>query len=719
MDPMIEAPDEMQAQMEPPKSDIVRTEPDPDPARDALIKDWLDKIAGAKTYWEKKAFKPMRFWAKFARGEQWPDQMTDDDRYQANLTLRNINQKVSAIYAKNPKVVAERRPQMYHLAWDGSQEQLKQAQLALMAMVQPEVVQQAVQGGVTPPPTMDPEEATQIMKDYQDGLAKKALYTKMGKALEIVAQYSLNEPIPKFKTQAKQLVRRVATTGVGYCKLGYQRIKGPTGPDVPGRIRDIRDRLQHYQRIKDDLTDGEIEQDSKEAEELRAGLAALEVQENVVLREGLVFTWPRAWSIIPDMATSQLKGFIGAEWIAEEFLFPVEKVQEFYGIDVKSSYTPFTPDGTQKRLQVIGERKAGLAAVYEVYDLVGQVTFTVCTGYNGYLVEPKQPDVDLEQYHPYYPLTFNDCEDEDNPYPPSDVEMMVPIQREYNRSREAWRVHRIANRPAWFAPRGVFGDDTKSRLASHVENEVIEHDLGREVDMEKMIQSKPVQELNSALYDVEPLYNDLQRVGGRQAANLGGTSGATATEVGVAEASRSEGDQSNVDDLDEFLSDLMRGAGKALLLYMGEEMVRKIAGAGAVWPKLSRQQVAEEMYLDVRAGSSGRPNKQGRMMAIEKGMPLLMQIPDIDPLTIASMIIETIDDTLNVEDFRKEGTPSITQLNNAKQAMESGSSGIQGPQGQANSPTPQGSPGQTQNLNPAAGEAQAPDSQGQSPLTVQ
>ena len=695
-------------------SDVKRETGEIPEARRNLVKQWCDDVEAAKRHWEDD-FKRMRDDAKFERGLQWEKQQKNDERYIANITKSHIRSKVASLYAKNPRVQARRRAKLYYSAWDGSPEMLQQAQLTMAAQQNPAGAMAAIQAGAAQPPTMDPETAMAVMRDHEEGRAQKAVYDKMGRTLEIVAQYSLDEPIPKFKTRAKQLVRRTSICGVGYAKLGYQRILNRT-PDLTGRIADATDRLEHLKRIRDDLADDKLDVAEAEAAELQANLAALQEQAEIIVREGLVFDFPKSWSIIIDPACTEIKGFLNAGWVAQEFLFTPKRAQEIWGVDVSQQYTPHSPEG---RRVAATSKAQKLAAFYEVYDLTGQVCFTICLGYPDFIKEPGEPDVWLEQFHPFYQLTFNDVEDDECIFPPSDVTLLRPMQVEYNRSREALRQHRIANRPAWTAAKGLFGDKTKEAFANHADHEVIEHDLPRDTDLNKALREKPKAPIDPAVYETEHLYADMMRAGGRQAANLGGTSGATATEVTVAEQSRSDGDSSNVDDLDEFLTDLMRGAGQVLLDQMSEQTVREIAGPGAIWPKQSRREVARELCLEVRAGSSGRPNRQARLLAIEKTAPFLLQTPGFKPKKLGELILQEVDETLDIEEFFEEGQPSIVAMNAAKNALGGAGAGgdspvaaLQGPQGGMNAPQAAESGARTQNLGGAAGGTP-------NPLTVQ
>src|SRR3546814_1973766 len=82
----------------------------------------------------------------------------------------------------------------------------------------------------------------------------------------------------------------------------------------------------------------------------------------------------------------------------------------------------------------------------------------------------------------------------------------------------------------------------------------------------------------------------------------------------------------NVDDLDEFLTEVARATGQLMLLELDEATAKRIAGEGAVWPALSREDVISEIFLTVKAGSSGRPNKAAEIANRELAFPFVVQL---------------------------------------------------------------------------------------------
>ena len=99
----------------------------------------------------------------------------------------------------------------------------------------------------------------------------------------------------------------------------------------------------------------------------------------------------------------------------------------------------------------------------------------------------------------------------------------------------------------------------------------------------------------------------------------------------------------------------------------------KIAGPGAVGPSLSPQDVADELLLEVEAGSSGRPNRATEIANIERLAPLLLQMPGVKPDWLVKQLIMRLDDRLDPTDAIAAGLPSIiTQNAMAKVAQATG-----------------------------------------------
>src|SRR3546814_4004766 len=96
------------------------------------------------------------------------------ERYLANLVQLHINQTVAALYAKNPKAVARRKPRMEFRIWDGKPESLMAAMQAL---------QEAAVTGIPPAPGV-----AELLQDAQDGVSRRLMLQKVADTLEKIGR---------------------------------------------------------------------------------------------------------------------------------------------------------------------------------------------------------------------------------------------------------------------------------------------------------------------------------------------------------------------------------------------------------------------------------------------------------------------------------------------------------------------------------------------------
>ncbi len=658
-------------QAEPQQPQGIKRDPDPN-AKDsmkALVKEWQGKIMRAKKHWE-RPINGMREDMDFYMGKQWPGHRgQNDDRYVANLVQRHVQTRVAALYAKNPKAIAKRRNTLDFTIWEGDASQLESANTAN---------QQAFMTTGMPDP-----HAMALMADVEQGFEKRRQLDKIGKTMEIIFHHIIETQ--DIKTHMKQLVRRTCVTGIGFVKIGYQRVMSMRPEDVE-KLTDITEQIKTLDRLEQDLRDDKFDENSARRAQLELLKKELMEKEDMIIDEGIVFDFPQSQTIIVDTRCRQLQGFIGAEWVAQEFVLTCDEVKEVYGVDLGTSFTR-----QENKYSGSDEKsEADLAKIWEIYNKRDGLKYVIADGYPDFLVEPSCPEVKLKRFWPFFLLAFNEVESDRDIYPPSDVRLIKPIQMEYNLARQRLREHRNANRPLYVTPVGMLSEGDVKKLMDRQPNEVIQlMSLQPGQAVNQLLQPVQPIQIDPSLYDTSMFMEDLFRVVGSQEANLGGGTGNTATEVSVAESSRMSSMGSNVDDLDEFLTELARAAGAVMLTMMDPATATKIAGPGAAWPTLSSQAIAEELLLEIEAGSSGRPNKAADIAAFERLAPLLIQIPGIDPTWLAKEAIKRMDDGLDMTEAVRAALPSIVQMNAQKQMAEVEASqdpNLQGPAGGGGQP---------------------------------
>jgi len=677
-----------------PAAPAVDTPVEVSPAEKKLVGKWLRKIKAAEKHW-KPVFDRMKECQQIATHGAYKEWLADKTRYVAPILNRHINLAVSQLYAKNPQAIAEARRKLNYTVWDGTQEQPQI--LAAKAMMGDSVSQANLMA---------------VGADITNARNLDALAKRMADTSTLLYQYQIDQQPFSFKTQIKALVRRTKVNSVGYVKLTFVR-EMEARPEPTVELEDSTPKVKALERLAHETQENEDECETEVAQMQAASiLQDFQNQPDRVVREQIVFDYPRSNEIILDPATRHLRSLLGCGWLAHRFDLTEDQIEDTYGVDIED----YLGEDVQKARDMMGNREDEADPTYKVYEVQDKrfkQTFVICEGCDRFLRPPEEPDVYLERFFNIFPLVFNEIENDDEIFPLSDVWIARHMQFEYNRSREGLREHRIAARPYWLAARGRLGETDKAGLSAHAAHSIVEVTPGGDdKPLSSVVESGPTASIDPNLYEVESVHADVQRTLGTQEANLGGTSGATATETSIAENSRMSSLSDNIDDLDDLLTELARASGQVLLRSMSKEMVVQIVGEGAAWPDapVSRQQAADEITLKVRAGSSGRPNQAASLANLERAWPALSQIPGINPEPLGAKYADLLD--IDFADLSRAGTLSIVAQNAMAKPPaappQTTDPGQQGAHGAANAPQAPERPPGAQPAFPAPGEAGLP-----------
>lgn len=620
----------------------------------AAVKQWQQRVKDAKKHWDSD-FKRIRTDQKFAFGLQWAEQSDlHDDRYVANITLRHLREKEAALYARNPTAEFKRRKRLDYQLWDGDPAKLMQAHGA---------VGQALLLRMPPPPP-----AVALLMDFSQGQSKQQVIDKVGKTLEIAYQYFVDEQEPDFKEQMKGAVLRALTGGVAWVRLGFERefTSSLASYDTASAFGDRTKRLT---RILERMQEDKVPEDDPDMQAVRDLITSLlhgaadgETQD---VDERLVFDFPMSTAVIVDPKCRCLKTFDGARWIAQEYILPLEEVNEYFEKDISpisSEIAHYTDDGTciesaPDGTKVKDPMKTPMVCVWEVFDHRTKSVFFIADGYKDYIQEPGPVEPTTRRFWPLYGLVFNkviiDPGQKGSIYPPSDVTLMRHAQKEWNRCREELRDHRKANAPKYLTRAGWLTEEDKNRIKNSPPSAVIElTGLPANEIPNKAFGPMAHDPLQPQLYDTNPLEQDFQLVNGAQQADLGAPKGdVTATASSIAEHAKMSTTSDNVDDLDGLLDALARSSGEVMLRELSPQTVKRIVGPGALFPEgPEREDFINEIALQAKAASSGRPNKALEVSNWQILAPLLLQA-GANPQGIIKETARRLDDQMDVQQF--------------------------------------------------------------------
>jgi len=701
-------PEEQTAQLDDPSKAPVEESPEQDSkaheaerkdSTTASIKRWTKRIRDARNRF-KDDFDRMRDDMNFHANIQWKGQKTAQyEKYIANLTNRAVNQKVAILYARDPRVVARRRKRLDYSVWDEKLESLGSA-------VQRQTAIQLLQATGDPiPPDI---ESMAIIADYQRGRMQRELVDRVGRTMETLWQYEIDTQEPDFKTQMKQLVRRVVVTGVGYVRVNFERMN-PSHPDTSSTRSDIVERAKKVKLLMQKLEDDKIQPSDADAEQLRLLMSSLgaptPLEQSEQLNERLTFDFIPPTSLIPDPACRNLKGFVGARWLAHEFILPLDYVNAFFETEIKigggseSGVKQYNDKGQEltPSASAEGEKEDPLCkpkvCLWCVLNLDDKTQFFIVDGYNKYAMEPERLTPEIRGFWPIFALTFNDVEvvegTKASVFPPSDVTLMRHAQKEWNRTRNDLRDQRKASAPVYVTGKGWLTEEDLANIVNANPNSVVQLEgANRGEDITKLLTRLPVAPIDPSMYDTRPLEDDILRSAGLQDANLGPAKpNVTATVGNIAEQSRMSMASSNIDDLDDFLSMLARASGEMMLQEFSPTTVVRKCGPGSVWPSEGdRADFLNRIYLEIQAASSGRPNKAVEISNAQMLGPLLLQA-GANPMFLVREFVKRLDDRLDPE----EAFPLVPTHPATPGGMAIGNMMALGNQGQEQK-TPDGSP---------------------------
>lgn len=684
MDDAYDATNETPSLVQPGTGRSGATLPNVSPAREALVKRWLKDIEATKEHF-KKDFQQMRedmFLAAHGDDESW----VNDGKYTVPVVMRHINVSVGALYARNPQPEAQFKKRLRYKLWDGTLESINEA-----------VANPLAPGSLALLQEIDSVKKTEFM------------LKRIGKTLEALFQHYTGVGNPEFRSSMKQLIRRAKVCGVAYVWLDFQRELGKR-PEVMAQIEDVTKKLEQIEADSIALQEGDATETDAEAERLRLNLADLKASAEMIIREGVVFDFPRADEVIIDKACRNLQTFQGARWVAREFHMEPEEIKSVYKVDIGKNFHPYGESGHTKGDIGAGDKK-DLACLFVVFDRVNRQKFIIVKGYPDFIQEPAAPEFELNRFWPVHALVLNSIESEKRLYPPSDVRALRHPQQEYNSCRQGLREHRIQNRPIYATAKGSLEEQDKEVLRAPSSGAVVELGALAGVDrkIDDVIQRVKPAPIDPAVYETRSAMDDIERSVGAQEAQLGGTSGTSATEASISEQSLSKTTSSNMDDLDLFFSAVAQDFGEIALQMLDSSTVLRIVGEGAVWPVWSRKDIIDELMLTVKAGSSGKPNAAMELAKLERAIPLLLQMQGINITPLAEKYGQLLE--IDSEELIAQGVPSMVAIN---AAMSRGLQGAAPPGAVAgsmttasgNAPSAQGAQGATNSQNPQKNEPQ-------------
>lgn len=564
----------------------------------ALVDHWrtlLDETLRSERY--EQQHKRINRWQKYVTGEAYEDMTV-----QVNLIMSTLNTVIPHIYARNPEIAA------------------------------------------LPAPAVSDERYEQVR-----GFAQ---------TVEIINGRELDDAY--LKRMIKRQVRQTMTTATGWLKLGFQRITGKDeNPEITRRIEDLQDNERHLEALLNTDTEGmgEDEREQRKAE-IAANLKTLTEQAEVIVSQGTTLDKVGSKDILIDPALRELADYRWAGWIAQRFWYTAAQLQDEYGLDEKVIKSAAVWKGDKGSGEDQAPNTTGdWYCVWEIWSKTDGVVYTLLEGYECWVKQPFVPHPATQRFYPFFLLAFNWVDDEF--WPISDVQMWEGLQDEYNRTRNAYAEHRRRTIPARVGRGDQVSATEASKLADPERNELVLLEKAN-IPVDQAVGVLKYPPVDSGLYDTSVIRSDLESVSGIQDAARGAVYQAkTATEARIQQSGLVTRLTDKQDEIEEEIQELARAVAEMTLQMYSQADAVRIAGEGAVWPQMSRAELYDQVRINIRAGTSGKPDQQREQETWSLILPLvqdtLMQIQQLRAAgqsSYADAYIELLRETLRRADER-------------------------------------------------------------------
>ncbi|WOB24756.1 MULTISPECIES: hypothetical protein [Xanthomonas] len=543
-----------------------------------------------------------------------------------------------------------------------------------------------------PEPSVLPAESVGSSRVQQAKLA--------GRTLEIVITSLWKKG--RLKGAADQMVRSGLTIGPGWIKAAWHR-QTDRDPIMSQQIDDLRTQIQAAQESERQLMAG----DAPNPDELRAQyerqMASLEQQVEVVIYNGLCIDFVRGDDMQVAPAVPCLKDYLSAPWIAHRSFMTMDEAKAAYpdvvdedGTTVLSKATQFfqakASDNTAARTPTsdsvsdtdadsfrsgsapgITESSNAHLCIWELWDKRTGTVITFAAGLKRYLRPAYQPDQKTTRFYAFFlwaPLWVDGRR-----HPQSLISRSRALLDEYNRIRTNYREHRRRAIPKLGFDAGAVEPDEARKMEAGAIGEMVGLNLNGQTSTQVLF---PIQynQIDPALYDTAVIRSELELIWGIQEALSSSIQTAkTATEADI----QQQGTESRLgysrDSLDEVFGELAQYTAEVAMSPAGltTEEAQQIAGPEALWVQMDEPDMLTALlFVDIRAGSSGRPATNLRRQQWGAILPQLQQaVVQIGQMRGASSLdIANSLEQLMVETIERTGDSSIDAYSFIPQAPQ-------------------------------------------------
>jgi hypothetical protein len=490
------------------------------------------------------------------------------------------------------------------------------------------------------------------------------------------------------------------TTGIGWFKGTWHEDRG-LDPVTARRVNTIQDNLALLDERRATLADGDAGNIDAARQELNEILLGLRSQTEVVINRGMTIDAISSDDLTFPIGVTDVTKPCDSPWIDHRLFMTMADAKRMFGKTVKleklksaTSYSQRKPQAPAGGVTPMFNAEADLnpsqftsgeatavtkteferdgqgtfVCVHETWDRDAGVVRTMIEGVKCYVRPPKAPDIATTRFYPFFCTAFTKADGQR--YPQSLVWRSFKLQDEYNRTRSAWAEARRRSKLGIMFDETAIDPDGVTKLTTSATGEWTGIKVGMGKRIDQVFWPRPYVKIDPAVYDTVPIRRDFEDIWGIQQALQGSVKvEQTATEAEIQQQGFGARTGAMRDAQDKTFSEFGQYTAEIVLQRLTPVDAKAIAGPGAEWVVgFKASDLASLCRVDIKAGSSGKPNTAAQRAAWSVALPQLQaaivqigQLRGAPPTVIADKLEKLVAHTFEVSGLDMDIEDAVPQ----------------------------------------------------------
>lgn len=500
----------------------------------------------------------------------------------------------------------------------------------------------------------------------------------MAKTMQIIVQRLISRGA--LKRSARKWVRAAMSVGVGALRSNWMERVGKD-PVVIAKLDDIQDNIAQVSNLQRELTENGPDYLAAEATkaELDVAMKALEANVEKVISRGMIYDFIPTQDITVSGQVDSWMDYIDSPWVDIRYFKSIDDIKKMlphltdeqlnrcstYSRDPEpdTTNTPATSQVSARQADTYTKSsnsgynadRCQFLCIHEMEHRDDGVIYTLIEGLDDYAREPTPPTYYTTRFYDIFLLAFTDTDG--MRYPESLNTRSHSLQDEYSRTRSKFSIHRDRVVPKVLFNKAKLDKTTATSIMRAATGEWVGVKVNANIDMSKLFFVPTYPVVDPGLYDTSQTLRDMEVVWGMQEALTGPVQIAkTATEAKIQESGTQARTTSKRDALEDALTEVTQFTAQIAIQVFTPEEAREIAGPKALWlPEgfVTPDNIDTVVNVEIKAGSSGKPDTLAEIERWEKEMPLIADaiqqiatLRNASPLEVADCLEALVEETL-------------------------------------------------------------------------